>query len=258
MATSNASWEKIFSDYEIAKHDFDSSVFRLTSDQIKQSVQDFKKTSEKEVRILCSQTKQEDVPEIMRDMGLFLLPVKNGVYVLLRGEGYVDIPDIDTAPIDYEPEIDWPLETLKSGSSEMQHIDHAFAASMIRNFTGDSSLHLTIRGRKWTVRFDFSVGDYDIEAESVQAEVDAGYEGKRQIILLEAKNAKTHNTIIRQLFYPYRHWSALVPEKAVRNVFFEKREDEYLFWEFEFADKNDYNSIELVRSAKYRLTDGAG
>jgi len=250
---SNHSWKKIFADYDIADHDFDASVFHLNADEIKSSVQNFVKTNEREVRILCSQTKREEVPEVMRQLGLFILPVQNGCFVLARGEGYVDIPDIATTAVSHEPELTWPLETSKIGDSEMQHLDYAFAKGIIKTFTSDESLHLTIRGRKRTPRFEFYVGNHRVQVESVQTEVDAGYEGEEQVVLVEAKNSETDNTIIRQLYYPFRLWSARVPNKQVRNVFFEKRVDEYLLWEFKFADKDDYNSIQLIKSTKYKL-----
>ena len=86
----------------------------------------------------------------------------------------------------------------------------------------------------------------------VQTEVDSCYEGKDNIVLIEAKNSKTNNTIIRQLFYPYRQWSNY-SKKNIHTLFFEKRGREYLIWEFKFKDKNDYNSIYLYKSAKYRI-----
>ncbi|MDR2659374.1 MAG: hypothetical protein LBC27_05220 [Spirochaetaceae bacterium] len=61
---------------------------------------------------------------------------------------------------------------------------------------------------QYTPKFDFTAGRFNqkIIVESVQTEVDAGYEGKNQIVLIEAKNSQTKNTIIRQLYYPYRQW----------------------------------------------------
>ncbi len=38
------------------------------------------------------------------------------------------------------------LDTTEIGDSEMQHLDYAYAASLIRTFTEDPSLVLTIRG----------------------------------------------------------------------------------------------------------------
>lgn len=90
--TNDSSWEKIFEDYNILKHDFNKAFFQLTAKQIKKSCQDFKKTSEKEVRILCKQDDREKRPDIFIKNELFLLPIKNGIYNIIKGEGYFDIP----------------------------------------------------------------------------------------------------------------------------------------------------------------------
>ncbi|MCC7436508.1 hypothetical protein IT402_01375 [Candidatus Nomurabacteria bacterium] len=251
MANSN-SWKKIFDDYKILKHDFSKEPFYLSAKDIKKSVQDFKGTSEKEVRILCKMDTRESLPDIMKENGLILLPVKNKFYVIVKGEGYIDIPDVEGEAELYNTKLDFDLDTTKIGDSEMQHLDFAYASSLIRTFMGDNSLVLTIRGRKYTPEFSYKVGNNTLETKSVQTEVDAGYEGKDKIVLIEAKNSTTKNTIIRQLYYPYRQWSEYT-KKKVYLLFFEKRGDEYLIWQYEFTDKNDYNSIKLVKSKKYKI-----
>lgn len=249
----NTSWLKIFEDGKISTHNFASLPFSLTAAAIKLAVQDFKKTTEKEVRILCKMDTRESVPMIMRDNKLFLLPVKNGEYVLVKGEGYLDIPEISGEAERYETKLPFELETSKIGNSEMQHLDFAYASSLIRTFMEDPTLVLTIRGRKYTPEFSFNVGKQVITVKGVQTEVDAGYEGEDSIVLVEAKNSKTTNTIIRQLYYPFRQWSEH-SNKPVHLLFFEKRGKEYLIWQYEFTDKNDYNSIKLVKSKKYLIS----
>jgi len=135
----------------------------------------------------------------------------------------------------------------------MQHLDFAYASSLVRTFLEDDTLVLTIRGRKYTPKFSFKVGNQNLTVENVQTEVDAGYEGKNQVALIEAKNSETNNTIIRQLFYPFRQWSYHT-KKAVKPLFFDKQENIYSIWHFEFADINDYNSIRLVKSSRYEIT----
>ena len=122
----------------------------------------------------------------------------------------------------------------------MQHLDFAYASSLIRTFTNDDSLVLTIRGRKYTPKIAFRVGDTELVTESVQTEVDAGYEGRSQVVLVEAKSGATTNTIIRQLFYPFRQWQAHTA-KPVMTIFF----------------RNFYSSlpVELFKAAR---VDGAG
>ena len=120
----------------------------------------------------------------------------------------------------------------------------------------DETLVLTIRGRKYTPQFNFVASEINLEVSGVQTEVDAGYEGKDKIVLIEAKNSANTDTIIRQLYYPYRQWQEHT-KKTVYPLFFEKRkinrENIYYIWQFEFTDINNYNSIRLVKSARYRI-----
>jgi len=247
-------WQAIFEKYDIYHHDFEKSPFEITADQIKKATAHFKDTNEKEARILCKQDSRKARPQIFVDNNLFVLPIKNGTYVILKGEGYVDIPPIESPLNPYESRLDFELETSLVGNSEMQHLDFAYASSLIRTFLHDDSLVLTIRGRKYTPKlgFEFYVGHHKLIAKSVQAEVDAGYEGKKQVVLIEAKNAATKNTIIRQLYYPFRQWQTHT-KKTVNILFFEKQKDSYSLWEFGFSDVMDYNSIQLLRSAKFEI-----
>jgi hypothetical protein len=171
---------------------------------IKQATKHFEKTNEREVRILCKQDSREDRPEVFSDNDVFLLPIKNGEYAIVKGEGYFDIPEIQSVVKIYNSKLNFKLDTSLVGNSEMQHLDFAYATSLIRTFLEDDSLVLTIRGRKYTPEFSFKVGEQKITVKSVQTEIDAGYEGREQVVLIEAKNSQTTNTIIRQLFYPYR------------------------------------------------------
>lgn len=255
MANNN-SWQKIFDDYNVLRHDFNFGPFELSAEQIKSSCQNFKKTTEREVRILCKQDSRQDRPQIFIDNGLFILPKHNGHYYIMQGEGYVDIPDITSDIKSYNKKLDFELKSSFVGDSEMQNLDFAYANSLIRTFVNDDSLVLTIRGRKYSPQFSFKVGENILTVESVQTEVDAGFEGKDNIVLIEAKNSKTTNTIIRQLYYPYRQWK-INTGKNVIPLFFEKRningENIYYIWQYDFIDDNDYNSIVLVKSARYRI-----
>jgi hypothetical protein len=249
---SSKSWKKICQDCKILEHDFNKSPFLISATQIKKACQSFKTTGEKEVRILCKQDTRESRPEIFKENNLFLLPVKNGFYNIIKGEGYIDIPEIKKETVIYKSKLDFQLDSSKIGDSEMQHLDFAYASSLIRTFIEDPSLVLTIRGRKYTPEFDFYVGKQKINVNSVQTEVDAGYEGKNQIVLIEAKSSKSKNTIIRQLYYPFRQWQVHTKKKVV-TLFFSELGNTYSIWKFEFTDVNDYNSIKLVKSGKFTI-----
>ena len=245
-------WEKIFSDHGIFEHDFDSSPFPIDAKQIKIACQDFTKTAMKEVRILCYQAHRSLRPQVFVDRDLFLLPIKNGYYVIVKGEGYIDIPEITTPVIPFKAETEFHFETPLIGDSEMQHLDYAHLIGMTEQFVGEGKLYLTIRGRKYTPVIEFKVGNHDIETKGVQTEVDAGYEGKDVLVLIEGKNVKLDNIITRQLYYPYRKWQ-IESTKRVIPLFFEKRGEEYMFWRYEFTDPDDYSSSRLVNSARYKI-----
>ena len=186
------------------------------------------------------------------------MPIKNGQYVIIKGEGYLDIPRIEAPATLYTSNFPFELETTRIGNSEMQHLDRAYALSLIRHFAGDDSLVLTIRGRKYTPNFDFRACGFPLSVESVQTEVDGGYEGENQVVLVEAKNSSNNNTIIRQIYYPFRQWQTYT-SKSVSTLFFQRtRNGEFHLWQFGFSDPNDYSSIQLLKSARYTISLGTG
>ncbi len=252
------SWKKIYDETNMALHDFNKAPFVLKAEQIKRACQDFKRTVEKEVRILCKQDTRADRPQVFKDNNLFILPKHNGSYYIIKGEGYVDIPDITTPIENYNSKLDFKLQSSKVGDSEMQYLDFAYANSLIRTFMQDPTLVLTIRGRKFTPKFSFNVGNQALLTESVQTEVDAGYEGKDSIVLIEAKNSNASDTIIRQLYFPFRQWQVNTT-KRVYPLFFERRfingETIFYIWQYEFTNTNDYNSIHLVKSGRFRIIE---
>ncbi len=85
----NEAWNIIFSYYNIGQHNFKIFPFVITAPQIKQATKGLKIT---EPRILCKQDSRENRPDCFVAHNLFILPVKNGIYNLIQGEGYVDIP----------------------------------------------------------------------------------------------------------------------------------------------------------------------
>lgn len=252
---SNNTWNHIFSEYDINNHNFNETPYVITSTQIKEVSKHYSKTVDREVRLLCKQDSREDRPTCFLENDLFLLPIQNGTYSIVKGEGYLDVGDCNLSNSEFfKSNLSFDLDTSFVGDSEMQHLDYAFATGMLSEFVEDKNLHLTIRGRKYTPEFHFFVGNHRINVKSVQTEVDAGYESDSQIVLIEAKNSKTKNTIIRQLYYPFRQWSNF-SNKRIKSIFFEKRKDEYNFWEYSFSNELDYNSIELVKHKSYKIKE---
>lgn len=247
-------WRTIFEAYDIFSHDFSSEPFYLTAGDIKDVTRQFKATKEREPRILCKHDTRESRPQLFQENELFLLPVKNGKYAIIRGEGYVDIPDIQNMPEVHDSTLDFPLETSAAGNSDTHHIDFAHATGLIRHFVNAETLILTFRGREHTSAFSFKIGNYRIETQGIQTEVNAGYESRHQLLLVKSKKGFSKNILIRQLYYPYRHWLTY-SRKQVTPILFEKRNDEYMLWRFAFDDVESYNSIYLLEAGKYKIKE---
>jgi hypothetical protein len=244
-------WKKIFFDLKILNHDFNKKPFEFNLSQIKQALKHFNYSTNK-ISSLLKQENRDVRPNIFKENNLFILPIKKSVYCIVKGEGYFDIPDINSNLIMYKSILDFKLDSLEFASSNVQYVDFAYASSLIRTFMNDPTLVLTIRGRKYTPEFSFFVNKQKINVKGVQTEVDAGYEGKDQIVLVEAKNGKCSNTIIRQLYYPFRQWSEQT-NKKVNLLFFEKKKNIYYVWQYEFTDSMDYNSLKLIKSSKFLI-----
>ena len=78
-----------------------------------------------------------------------------------------------------------------------------------------------------------------IEIEKPAMEIDGGYEGKTKISLIEAKNYLPKDFIIRQLYFPYRHWIERV-RKPIVPIFFAYDNGIYTFFVYEFTNKDKY------------------
>ena len=252
-------WNEVYKNTSFSNWDFKKGPLMLRDDEIKNAVAHLSDKQippgSKEIRIQCDMKIREDKPEIFVKKDLFLLPYTNHSRLIFKGEGYFDIPKLDNSSIiDFGIKPEFKLEASSVGDSEMQHLDYAFAVGIVQDFVGNQNLKLTIRGKKRGT-FDYKVLGIDMKATSVQTEVDAGYEGEKEILLFEAKNdIKITNEIIRQLFFPKRKWEEDTTKK-IRNFFsqYNKKEKSLSLYEYGFKEKLEYTSLELIKTAKYIL-----
>ncbi|MGO9001030.1 MAG: type II restriction enzyme [Limisphaerales bacterium] len=244
-------WEKLVRD----KVDTAKDLVSLTK-------KDIEATTGNELRLMAKVDFSVDLPEALRRHGYFILPVKNGEYVLVRGNGYHVLEKLPEPPTVFRPQLDFELETLGVGDSEAQHLDYSFNVGLIERFAGAPGLRQTIRNRKRMPAINFfvgRVGPIQVNA-GVQVEVDLGCEGRNDVILIEAKTGEPKDFIVRQLFYPYRKWRLEIPKKKTRPLFFCSREVAnrrlYQFWEYEFTDDGQYQSLQLKNGESFLVEPG--
>ena len=233
--------------------DLTRPVNRVTARQIK-------RITGEEPRIMAKMDTSSDLPEIFRSEGLFVLPISNGEYAIVRGNGYHDLEAPGSISTKFQSSMPFDLVTSRVGRSEMQYVDLAYNAGLIEHFANVESLYLSVRGRKFSPAFDFRVdGSPTIHVEGVQVEIDGGFEGEQIFVALEAKINWAGEFHIRQLYYPLRFWDQTLRSKGgpkeVRPIFlvYDTRASTYALWEYRFRTLEDYESIELVRSARFKL-----
>jgi hypothetical protein len=219
----------------------------ITADEVRQ-------LTGREPRLMMKFDHTSTLPPVLRDTGRFILPLKNGVYALLKGQGYHQ-PEWCGPVQEYARQTQFELKTTSAGISEMQHLDIAFNTGLLGHFLAEDMLYPTIRGRKRSPRFAFQAAGHEFEAEGVQVEIDGGFEGRRSVTLVEAKIGECEDFHLRQLYYPVRFWSAHT-RKKIRSVFFtyEPAEEIYRFREYEFVPADVYASPQLVKAAAYKIT----
>jgi hypothetical protein len=230
----------------------ESECVTLTADKIKS-------IAGREPRLMTKFDTRESRPK--RLDGVTILPLSNGEYALLRGDGYCDVPAADRVAVWKSPTLQPRLLTLPWGNgpaSESQALDMAGAAGILDDFFGEDSAHLTIRGRlrcpPFQFRFQCASREVALHASGVQIEVDSGFEGQK-IHLVEAKLGNRTNFHVRQLYYPLRMWSTLVNDKPVSVAFLSWSNRCISIRSFEFVPRDLYQAIRPVHCVDYLLDE---
>lgn len=133
-------------------------------------------------------------------------------------------------------------------------MDYANSCGLLKKFTRQNGLVLTMRNRTTTPAFNFFVNESPINVNHAQIEIDVCYENLNQIIIFEAKIGIPDSFSIRQLYYPFR--KDLEHNKKIRSILscLEPGEKIYSFWEYEFSSHNMFESIKLVNAANYKIS----
>ena len=191
-----------------------------------------------------------------------ILPVENGKYIIFLDEltcTYYPLDKIiaEIPAEEYKPGKDYRQYQsldMRNLSSESQAIDFANLVSLLKTFTNEEELNLTIRGRQRSEKFLVVIpgSHHRAEINGVQIEVDAGYESPEKIYIFEAKLGRVEDFNIRQLYFPFRDWSCKSTKEIVP-VFFVYTNG--LFYLLQFAFGEEYGELRLVRSKCFTVNE---
>jgi len=218
----NTAWSNIFERYKLLHQIRRDGYVDLSADAIKE-------VDGKEARLMTKVDFRENLPTIMRDEGLSILAIKNGLYRIAKNDPFIDIEERISSPI-----IELPSPTTLCTidpfniKSESAALDLAFISGMCAEVFQEESF-LSVRGRL-RGELEFSLGDTPYSVDGVQIEVDGGYEGKDALHLVEAKIGFRNNINIRQLLYPQLYWQRQLQEKKkVQSYIFYLQNDIFRF-----------------------------
>ncbi|MEB3342752.1 type II restriction enzyme, partial [Okeania sp.] len=249
MTKNDEAWEKLFEKYQILDEVNKNDFFKIEASQINQ---------ERESRLMAKFDHIVNLPKIFRDNNLSILPLSRYQYIIGKFNTHLPVKynlEVSTISWQFPKEI----ETIDYTNlySESSALLCAFNIGIIDDLV-DSKTKFTVSGRMSTGTFDFSIENsikqqsYSINVTNSQCEIDGGFETDNCLILMEVKNYRVEDFLIRQLYYPYRLWSNKISKKVVP-VLMTYSNDIFSFFIYKFANILDYNSITLVEQKNYEI-----
>ncbi|MDJ0553880.1 MAG: hypothetical protein QNJ68_05490 [Microcoleaceae cyanobacterium MO_207.B10] len=212
MSKNDVAWKKLFDEYKILEEVNKNGYFQIKASQINQ---------ERESRLMAKFDHIVNLQKIFRDNNLSILPMSRSQYIIGHFDTDLPVqynPEIEIIPWQFPPDIE--SIDYRNLYSENSALLCAFNLGIIDDLVG-AEAKFTISGRMSTGSFKFSIINsqanqpYSINFENYQCEIDAGFETDNYLILIEAKNYKVEDFLIRQLYYPYRLWLEKISKKVV-------------------------------------------
>lgn len=248
MNARDEAWDRIFSTFRLLD---DIELYGETTI----AASDLKKFYEP--RLLAKIDQSKNLPPIFRENGIGILPLSVTKYLLGKFNVFEGIKSSDgsgkKAISKHLPEYIKSVDTQEI-TSEQTVIHAAMLSGILADFLDDEPV-LVNSGRMRTGDFGFQIADRSggslpVRVHNAQIEIDAGFETQKSLVLLEAKNRKSVDFNIRQLYYPYRTWQQKIG-KPIRNLFISFENKELQIHEYEFQELEGFSSIRQVKSSFY-------
>jgi len=258
MTQNDDAWGKIFNSLPLLSEIEKNGFVYVSAEQLKNA------SDKREPRLLAKQDTSELRPKVFRHNKLSMLPVENGKYIIFKDEHartYFPIKQIlaEIPTEEYKPAKDYrgyQSLDVRSLSSESQALDFANLVSLLKTFTNEKELNLTIRGRQRSEKFPVKIpgANHIAEVNGVQIEIDAGFESPEKIYIFEAKLGRLDDFNIRQLYYPFKDWSSRTCKEIIP-LFFVYTNG--LFYLLEFRFEEEYGKLHCTRRKCFTVNEPA-
>ena len=234
----------------------DEDEIIVTSEDIKSAKSSWKgKESQFEPRLAAYQPFEEGRSEYLREKNLYILPIKNGCYLISKTKIYKSLEynnSIETVNIIK----DSSSLILNIGNSESSLIDNLHYSKVFERveFLNEPITHGSLLNGRHRCNFVTKLNNKKVTIESVQYEVDACYESKNKILIIEAKSLDKQitNFNIRQLYYPFREiYNKIQGKKEILCLFILQIKAKIHIWKYTFDDIDNMLSINCKGYYKY-------
>lgn len=242
-------WRKLFNKYAIPEHISQDGWFIISAPAIKEF---------REPRLMTKFDSWAALPLIFKYNDLSILPISRTQYCISHFSAYHCLEaETQGTQVFSPPEF---LESISPNTitSESMALNYALAAGIVTDFLEEHTVYATVSGRMRSGEFSFLIDcpspseRSPLTIRNAQIEIDAAYEGAHCLALIEAKRSLSDTFLIRQLYYPYRAWRDRLTKK-VRPLFMVYSNSIFRFFEYEFADTEYYNSLQLVKQRSYAI-----
>ena len=251
VTKNDRAWLSLFEKYDILCHIEKEGYFQISSSQISKI---------REARLMAKFDHHVKLPKLFKDYELSILPITRGDYVISHFDVYHKFEPVSKDITKFRFPGHIQSLSVDSMTSEALILNCAYVSGIMADFLEDDRIEPTVCGRMGSGIFDFKIKDIKhkkdhlITVHNSQIEIDAGYEGPQKLALIEAKRDLPKDFLVRQLYYPFRTWSARIT-KVVKPIFLVYSNGIFHLYEYQFADPMEYNSLELVKQKNYTFEE---
>lgn len=227
----------------------------VTADVIKKCSKSWKGSANQfEPRLLCYQTTANARPSAFKRHNIYILPIKNGTYLLTKDNTYMPLEYISGEPTRITKDASSVMLTV--GESETSLIDNMRYSGVFEtgDILGEKITHGPLINGRHRISMEMKLGGHSIDISGVQYETDSCFESANKILIIEGKSStKTLDSFnIRQLYFPFREAVRMASgKKEVICVFIHKLDTVIHVWKYTFSDLYSMDSIVLTGHYTY-------
>lgn len=201
------------------------------------------------------------LPDEIKDEGYCVVHLGDGWHAFMPVldvwfHTFEEIEPDETIRWDYKPSL-----LNHTDTSESNIISLVYNQLIIQDFLyGDKTEKPKIyMSRRTKITETYRAGADRIEATKLQVEVDATFEHRGAITVLEGKNGFPKDFSVYQLFHPFLDYQKVQGAERVECCYLLKKDDQQgsvvRLYLYSFTDADDIGSIQLVKKAQYELRE---